>query len=212
MNALSLANLGRALFFPRGSTLFIQNDVADRLYLLLDGMVKLCFLKRSSGEEKTACFIRPGMFFGQSALLLGKPYGITARALTDCNVSVFDRQSTVELIRANPDFAVALMSSMAQELWFFGYHLLGNAYPATARTAYALLNLSYQLDPGAETAVRLKLSHDELASFASLTRVSVSKSLAELEREGLLTKKRNCIVILSKEALKHWLGQVSFCL
>jgi CRP/FNR family transcriptional regulator len=210
MENLKFEKYGRYVTFPKKSIIFIQKDSAQRLFLLKKGIVKLLFFSNFiEGAEIICYFMHPGMFFGESAILLNKPYGITACSVTDCEVIVFENATTFELIKTDPDFALALTSSMSQVIWYHGYHLLGNSLPSSLyKVAYALLNLCYQMKPNTDRNIQIELSHEELASFTSLTRVTVTKSLNKLEKEKLIQKRRNYIIINNKKDLKNWLAGI----
>lgn len=208
MATFEFEQYGRKVLFPKKSLLFIQKDSAQRLFFLKKGLIKLLFFNNfTEGGEKTCFFIHPGMFVGESAVLLNKPYGITAYSVTECELIIFDNETTFKLMKTHPDFGLALISSMSQVIWYYGYHLIGDSLPSSLyKVAYALLNLSYQIKPNSAKNIRLELSHEELASFTSLTRVTVTKSLNELEKENLIRKGRHYIIITSKNALKNWLS------
>ncbi len=85
----------------RGGCLFVVNSGCVRLH------------RSGSGGDDVSRLLEKGDFFGESALLEGRPYGADAEAETDCEIvelgpSVFQR-----LIEANPEFAVRMMRKMA---------------------------------------------------------------------------------------------------
>ncbi len=208
METFNFEKYGRNVIFPKKSIIFIQKDSAQRIFFLKKGLIKLLFFNNFTEDgEKTCFFIHPGMFVGESAVLLGKPYGITAYAVTECEVIIFDNNTTFKLMETHPNFGLELISSMSKVIWYYGYHLIGDSLPSSLyKVAYALLNLSYQIKPGLVKNIRLELSHEDLASFTSLTRVTVTKCLNELGKEKLLKKGRNYIIINNKNDLKNWLS------
>jgi CRP/FNR family cyclic AMP-dependent transcriptional regulator len=54
--------------FPRGATIFFEEDPGDALYIVLQGMVRI-YRVADDGREKTLTFLEEGEFFGEMALL-----------------------------------------------------------------------------------------------------------------------------------------------
>lgn len=208
MNGESLVNYGHRVRYPANSVIFVQRDIATKLYFLEKGLVKLSFLSQQGGE-KIAAFIMPGLIFGESAILLQKKYGITAVAKEDCMVITFDRVQAAALIRQTANFAELISTSMARELSFLGHQIIGTSFfDINGRVGHALINLSYQLEQGNDAT--LPLTHEEIAKFVGASRVSVTNVLSYLEKKKLVLKGRTSIRIPDRRALKNWLSQQSY--
>lgn len=173
-----------------------------------EGLVKLSFFSQT-GSERTVAFIRSGAMFGESAALFGRPYGITAAAHSGSTVISFTKPVVSELMHDDPEFSHLLITSLAQELWFFGHQIVGNSfYNSCERVAHALITLAYQLKPDPECRqVNLRLSHQELATFTGVTRITVTNALKTLESEALIQTGRKFITILDVKKLKSWLAK-----
>jgi len=208
LNTQSLVNYGFRVRYPANSIIFVQRDVATKLYYLEKGLVKLSFLS-DQGDEKIVAFIMPGLIFGESAILLKTRYGITATAKEECIVIAYDRLQAAALIRHTENFAALVSTSMARELSFLGHQIIGTSfYDTTGRVGHALINLSHQLEQGNDAT--LALTHAELAKFVGASRISITNVLSYLENKKLVVKGRTAIRIPDRSALKNWLERQSY--
>src|SRR6187402_1744925 len=66
--------------FEAGDVLFREGDLGTQAYLLEEGRVRL--IKRVRGVERSLMVLKPGDFFGESALLVGAARSSTAIALS----------------------------------------------------------------------------------------------------------------------------------
>lgn len=91
-----------------GATLFRRGDTADRLFLLVDGVLELV-------EIGTA--LPPGRIFGEIALFSPDHARThTARCTSDCTILEIDETTVRELYFQHPDFAFHLMNLLAGRL------------------------------------------------------------------------------------------------
>src|SRR5512134_3173149 len=89
--------------FPRDSALFRQDDEADALCILREGLVKIVSLSET-GSDQILHILRPGDVFGE-LVLLDAPRPFTAVALTDAVVDVLSRSGLLDLLASSPAFA-----------------------------------------------------------------------------------------------------------
>lgn len=116
--ALEFFKLGGALEqFPAGKQIFVENEKTSgffskgaRIYLLLDGDVTL------TRAGKPLDLVPPGEIFGEMAVIAEIPRSATATARKNCRVLSLDEQQFVASLQRMPEFALMLMSVMAQRL------------------------------------------------------------------------------------------------
>ena len=116
--ALEFFKLGGSLEqFPAGKQIFAENDKAGglfskgaRMYLLLDGDVML------TRAGKPLDLVPPGEIFGEMAAIAEAPRSATATARKNCRVLSLDEKQFQHALQKMPEFALMLMSVMAQRL------------------------------------------------------------------------------------------------
>ncbi len=99
--------------YPRGETLFEAGGDGQAAFLVEQGTLRLITPSREgeSYEEFQA-----GDLIGQTSLITGKPYGSTARAVTDLSAWVLTRSDYEQLIREHPTIQVAFSRALAEML------------------------------------------------------------------------------------------------
>ena len=103
--------------FAAGTQIFAENDKTSgffskgaRIYLLLDGDVIL------TRAGKPLDLVPPGEIFGEMAAIAEMPRSATATARKNCRVRSLDEKSFLQSLQQMPEFALMLMSVMAQRL------------------------------------------------------------------------------------------------
>jgi CRP/FNR family cyclic AMP-dependent transcriptional regulator len=102
---------------PAGKQIFAENDKTGglfskgaRIYLLLDGDVML------TRGGKPLDLVPPGEIFGEMAAIAEAPRSATAIAHKNCRVLSLDEKQFQSALQKMPEFALMLMSVMAQRL------------------------------------------------------------------------------------------------
>ena len=102
---LSTIDGGRTIAtFPDKRTIFVQGDVADSVFYIQKGKVKLIVVAQN-GKEATIGILSKGDFFGEGCLT-GQPRRMcSAAAMTDCTAMRIDKKSMMDVIHREPAFS-----------------------------------------------------------------------------------------------------------
>jgi CRP/FNR family transcriptional regulator len=112
----------------------------------------------------------------------------------------------LRLAQANPKVALRVSKLVGQRLVEIETKLEDIIFKGVReRLARALLHLSEQYGEQEAEGVRLRfrITHEELAQLIGATRETTSLALGELEREGLISKKRRVLLLKDLERLKR---------
>lgn len=93
-----------------GAVLFEEGDHADFMYVVVKGEISLSL----HGSEIAT--VSPGSILGEMALVNSDARSATATALTDCALAPIDVHSFKLLIQHTPDFALHIMTVLADRL------------------------------------------------------------------------------------------------
>lgn len=93
-----------------GKCFFEHNQASDRMYLLLEGQVRLV------RGAKTLDIIKPGEIFGEIAVITGHPRTASAVAKGACRVLSLDAEQFEQAIQKTPQFALMLMGILINRL------------------------------------------------------------------------------------------------
>jgi CRP-like cAMP-binding protein len=128
--------------------------------------------------------------------------GTYAVALEPCTVWVMAGKEARKLSAVSPMFGFGLMQGIGQRVVEAETQLERMAYGTiSARLAGLLLNLG-----GARNQAVVSVTHQELADMLGTYRETVSKTLQELRRRGLVSPGRRRLTLLDVDALRAEAG------
>lgn len=176
--------------FRRGELLWREGDTTGMLVLLRSGRVKIYRLLPTA-KEVTLFLFGPGELFGFLPFLDGQGYPAYAQAMEDVEADVMARASLLQVLRAEPDLAVTLVSLLGGRLRASFDLIRSMSMPgAQARVAQALLAL---VPPeaaltGNPVVVRLPVSAHDFAGALGLVPETLSRAFTGLVKEGVLER------------------------
>ncbi len=206
--ASALRSGGRPVRFRRGQALFIEGDLADRVFVIERGWVMISSVA-SSGREIVLGLRGPGDVIGDMSALDGAPRSATALALGEVRGDSRTRlgvHTRADRRRrrdgAAPRARGRLRDADRKRLEFAALDTLG-------RVAWRLRELSDRFGQAAPDGieVELPLSQEQLASWCGASREATAKALATLRAVGCITTGRRSVLIRDPEALlRHAYG------
>jgi CRP-like cAMP-binding protein len=107
--------------FPAGSVLFEEGQPGDYMYVVQTGEVEI---RRQVGEtERVLAILPPGEFFGEMAILNGRPRSATAVCKTDARLLVIEGKTFEAMMRARPEIALRIIKALATRLESANQHI-----------------------------------------------------------------------------------------
>ncbi|RJL22008.1 Crp/Fnr family transcriptional regulator [Bailinhaonella thermotolerans] len=188
---------------PKGRTLFREGDSGDRLYVVLEGKIKLV---RTSvdGRENLLSVLGPGEMFGELSLFDPRPRTATAVALTDVRLAGLGHDDLRPWLTGRPEVALHLLRALAQRLRRTNDVMADLVFTdVPGRVAKALLDLAERFGRQSESGllVHHDLTQEELAQLVGASRETVNKALADFAQRGWLRIEAKAVVILDVERL-----------
>ena len=192
--------------YEKGSFVFEEGDVPDRLYVLIYGLVEVSKLTFSGKKILITTIENPGDMFAEVYMFMGKSkYDMSAQTgeeslILSISSEFFENISyntalAAEKIRKN------LMSIFAMKAYNLSgkVRLLGCGSIREKISLYLIENQT----PSGEIAKNP--SREELADYLNVTRPSLSRELGNMEKEGIIRLDGRKIVIVSQEKLEEYL-------
>jgi CRP-like cAMP-binding protein/tetratricopeptide (TPR) repeat protein len=100
--------------FRAGSLIFREGDAGDKLYIILEGRVRISKFIPGVGEEALAVLDR-GDFFGEMALIDAKPRSADAKAHeSDATVLSIDRATLNEILSMDPHASLQFLNLLCR--------------------------------------------------------------------------------------------------
>jgi CRP-like cAMP-binding protein len=189
-------------FRPREVVRF-PAEPGQTVLLLARGRVKIKAVT-ADGRETILAFIEAGEVFGELALFDGAPRDEIAEAVEASQVLAIPRDDLLWLMGRRPDVALHVTKLLGFRLRRVENRLRNILFRSNReRTVALLLELldSHGQRAGAGWEIRLRLSHQELANLIGATRETVTVTLGQLQREGLIEVRRRRIYVLDRGRL-----------
>jgi CRP/FNR family cyclic AMP-dependent transcriptional regulator len=188
---------------PKGDVLFHEGEPGDRMYVILDGKVKLGQTS-SDGRETLLGVLGPGEMFGELSLFDPGQRTSTATALTDCTVLGMGNEQLKPWLAGRPEVAAALLQALARRLRRTNEAMADLVFSdVPGRVAKALMDLGEKF--GTVTPEGLMVTHDmtqeELAQLVGASRETVNKALADFAQRGWIRLESRQVLILDVERL-----------
>ena len=188
----------------RGKRLFDEGDPGDRLYVVLDGKIKLT-RAASDGRENLLSVLGPGEMFGELSLFDPRPRTASATALTDTRLAAVAHEALRPWLTGRPDVVMHLLRALAQRLRRTNDVMADLVFTdVPGRVARALLDLADRFGQprGAGVDVHHDLTQEELAQLVGASRETVNKALADFAGRGWLQVSAKSVLILEPERLR----------
>ncbi len=192
--------LGSARCYAKDEEIFAEGDRAGFFYKVASGAVRTSKLL-SDGRRQIDAFHLPGDIFGLEA---GDEHRFSAEAVGEVTVIAYRACGLDALAQSDAAFSRDVVAAMMRSLERAQNHmLLLGRKSALEKIATFLLDLSERLYEGG--AVDLPMSRTDIADHLGLTIETVSRSLTQLERDGVigLPAHRRSIVLRDKAALRR---------
>jgi len=188
----------------RGQVVFSEGDSGDRLYVIVDGKIKLG-TSSSDGRESLLAILGPGEMFGELSLFDPGPRTATATALTETTLLGLGHDALGPWLNGRPGVAQALLKALSQRLRRTNENLSDLVFSdVPGRVAKALLDLNEKF--GEKRAdgsyVEHDLTQEELAQLVGASRETVNKALADFLQRNWIKLEPRAVLILELERLQ----------
>ena len=189
----------------RGEVLFREGDSGDKLYIVLDGKVKLG-RSSSDGRENLLAILGPGQMFGELSLFDPGPRSATVTGVTDAKFLSLSHDDLLRWLSGRPGVALGLLSQLAARLRRANDVVADLVFSdVPGRVAKALLDLADRFGRTADDGVHVhhELTQEELAQLVGASRETVNKALADFASRGWLRLEPRSVVIMDIERMKR---------
>ena len=188
---------------PRDAPLLLEGDPAEVYYLLADGQVKI-IQTSAEGFEVILHLLGPGDLVGALPNLNEGTYPASVIALTEVVAYAISPADFDAILERHPSVAIHLLRFAASRLRASHARLREMATERVERRiARTLSRLAGQIGKRTERGIVLgaPLSRQDLAELTGTTLYTVSRTLKEWERRGILIAGREQVILLNTHAL-----------
>jgi uncharacterized membrane protein len=113
--AVELRELLQARDVAGGTAIFRAGETGDAMYLIENGRIRIS-VRDEEGDEVTLAELAQGDFFGEMALLDGKPRSADATAMAEARLAVLSREDFISFVQRNPNVALEMLAALTMRL------------------------------------------------------------------------------------------------
>lgn len=177
-----------------GVTLCREGDRADKLHVLLNGMVTLS-AEAANGRSAVVEVVRPVRHLVLATVLAGLPYAVTAVTITPATLLVIGAAELQALLRDDPALGSVLMHAQALEFRAMVREVCDlKLRTAAERLGCYLLELSQEQQSRNNNQLRLPIGKQLLAARIGCRHENLSRAFASLRELGVETHGKRVIL------------------
>ncbi|MBL4885277.1 MAG: Crp/Fnr family transcriptional regulator [Planctomycetaceae bacterium] len=194
--------------FDRKNLVYLPDDESDSVLLLASGRVRIYHLT-PEGKETLLAFIDPGELFGELSIIGQTEREEFAETMEKSQIVKIPGNTIRELMADNASVTMGVTKLIGLRRQRFERRLKSLMFqPNRDRLIFLLLELAerYAVPHPNGTALRIRLSHQEMANIIGSTRETVTVVLGELRHEQLIEVKRRQVIIKNIDRLASSIG------
>jgi CRP-like cAMP-binding protein len=184
-----------------------EQDIPD-IFWVERGMIRM-YQIRDDGSEITMHLFRAPTFFPMMLYLSHRHGNYYFQAVDEVIARKAPGKAVEEFLKQNSDVLFDLTTRFANGITGLLLRIEELAAPHTKQKLVSLLLYLAQTfgrqEEGRHT-IDLRLSHDDLAAWIGAARETVSRQMEKLEKDGLVVKQNQRLVIPDIQALKQQLS------
>ncbi len=174
--------------YKSGHMVLFQNDWGQSVYFILDGWVKIRMF-HGDGREVILNILGPDEVVGEMAALDQSPRSTDVMALTQIRLGSLPRNIFMHLLNHEPLFCQSLFMVMARRLRQANQRLMVRESNSESRLVDTLLFIAEGQGRTSREGVTIPaFPHRELAALSGLARETVTRTLSDLHKRGLIEK------------------------
>lgn len=176
------------------------------VYYIKKGYVR-SYVINKSGKEFTFNIFKPGSYFPLIWFISNEPNTYNYEAMTSVEIRRAPKKDVRLFLRKNNEVLFHLTKRLG-----IGMHgilsrmeglLLSDARKKVSSTLFMLSSRFGQRNGESHLEIHLNFTHQDIANLAGISRETTSLELKKLEKEGIISKKRNRIIIIRSVKLKR---------
>jgi len=176
----------KTLISPKRQVVFLQWDVADSVFYIQEGKVKLTVVSQQ-GKEGVIAILEAGAFFGESCLAAQTIRTATATTVEDARIVRIDKDAMIRVLHDEPAFAEFFMAYLLAHTIRVQEDLVDHLFNSSEkRLARVLLLMAHFGKEGKPETVIAKVSQETLADMIGTTRSRVSFFMNKFRKLGFI--------------------------
>jgi CRP/FNR family cyclic AMP-dependent transcriptional regulator len=173
--------------YAKNQKIFSQGDVADAVFFIQKGKVKITVLSEH-GKEAVVAILAEGQFFGESCLDGAELRTATSQALEACLITSITKTAMLAALGNEPKFSEFFMAYLLSRNSRIEDDLIDQLFNSSERRlARLLLLLANFGQEGGAAPIAVTISQETLAEMIGTTRSRVSFFMNKFRKMGFVS-------------------------
>ena len=183
-----------------GTTVFRQGDLGGSMYVIRSGKVRV--LKEAHGRQREVTTLGPGDFFGEMAVVTGRPRSATAEVVEEAELLKVPADKLEDMLAGTGEVAIRLIRHLAERLENANRFI--DVLLEDDITARVVLELQ-EVVQSAEGSVAPDITDKELALKLGVGKNDLRVALRRLARVGVVDVASGFVLIKDQTRLSEFL-------
>ncbi len=170
--------------YQKNQTIFVQGQVADTVFFIQKGRVKVTVMSEH-GKEAVVARLNEGQFFGEGCLNDQRRRMSSTSAMTDCQITSITKSAMLTAIHDQPKFSTLFMDHLLSRNSQIQADVVDQLFNSSEkRLARLLLLLANYGKEGSPPIAPVTVSQETLAGMIGTTRSRVSHFMNKFRKSG----------------------------
>jgi CRP/FNR family transcriptional regulator len=200
-----LTKVVRERHFSKNEIILCEEDATLYMYIVRSGKIKVV-QSSITGKEKILAIHKKGDYFGEMALLDGFAAPASVIAMEEATIALIsksDFESTFLNDSRIMQHIIQMLCSRLRDSWLMIKVMSFSNAAEKVRSVLEHLCNGNGIKDSRGTILPIKLTHKEIAEYASLSRETVSRQLKVMERANEIEILSNRTILLKNPAKAH---------
>jgi CRP/FNR family cyclic AMP-dependent transcriptional regulator len=171
--------------YRKNQKIFTQGDIADTVFFIPKGKVKITVLSEH-GKEAVVGIFGEGQFFGEGCLRGGELRSATSHAMEECLITSITRSAMLATLSKEPKFSSFFMAYLLRRNSRIEDDLIDQLFNSSERRLARLLLLLANFGENDAKPIAVTLSQETLAEMIGTTRSRVSFFMNKFRKKGFI--------------------------
>lgn len=184
--------------FLKNETILLEEESNKFMYIILLGKVKVV-RTTEQGKEIIFAIHQEEDFFGELSLIDGKTSNATVMAMEESLIAIISKENFFAILFSQPkvlENLLRILCARLRESWKRIYILNFKEAPQRIKMLFAAMSDEQNQENREGRRIGLKLTHQEIADMAGLTRETVTRVLSRWQKDGLISISKNKNIFL----------------
>ncbi|MCX8092649.1 MAG: Crp/Fnr family transcriptional regulator [Candidatus Goldbacteria bacterium] len=183
-------------FYKKGQIVFNEGEKGDTLHIIVKGRVKITKYTQQ-GKIKILAILNEKDNFGEMALLTDEARTATVETIDDVITLSIARQEFMDILKTEPSISLQIIKTLCHRLAKADRDLK-NFIAGNAKVRISCVLLDFKDENNT-----VKLTHQEIADIAGLTRETTTRILNDFADNNIIETRSRKINIINLEKLKE---------